>query len=221
MPDQVLPGATVVVVDDSSVDSTSKEACEAGSIVLRHPINLGYGSALHTGFIFALRNNFDILLQMDGDGQHLASELPKLLDPILADHADLVIGSRYLNGGCGYDCGIARRIGQRMFEWIALGATSRRFTDPTSGFQGMNIRATKFFSGDDYPDDYPDADVLIMAHYAGLRVKEVPVRMNPRSDGQSMHVGLKPLYYVIKMLFSMFLVILDFGRWRRHDSQAD
>lgn len=217
----VLPGATVLVVDDSSSDATGQEAREMGAIVVRHPINLGYGAALHTGFIFALRNNFDVLLQMDGDGQHLASELPKLLEPILSDHADLVVGSRYLNGGCGYDCGIVRRIGQKMFEWIALGATSRRFTDPTSGFQGMGIKAVKFFSGDDFPDDYPDADVLVMAHYARLRVKEVAVRMESRSDGTSMHSGLKPFYYVIKMLLSMFIVILNFGRWRRNDSQAD
>ncbi|MGO9118330.1 MAG: glycosyltransferase family 2 protein [Desulfomonilaceae bacterium] len=216
-----LPDARVLVVDDCSSDTTAQEARQMGAIVVRHPINLGYGVALHTGFIFALRNNCEVLLQMDGDGQHLASELPKLLEPILSNHADLVIGSRYLNGGCGYDCGIVRRIGQRMFEWIALAVTSRRFTDPTSGFQGMNIRAVKFFSGDDYPDDYPDADVLMMAHYVGLRVKEVAVRMESRSDGRSMHSGVKPFYYVMKMLLSMLLVILNWGRWRKNDSQAD
>lgn len=214
----VLPKATLLVVDDSSSDNTDREAREMGAIVVRHPINLGYGAALHTGFVFALRHNFDILLQMDGDGQHLASELPKLLEPILSDQVDLVIGSRYLDGRCEYDCGIVRRIGQKIFEWIALVATRKRFTDPTSGFQGMGLRAVKFFSGDDFPDDYPDADVLLMAHYAGLRVQEVSVRMESRCDGQSMHSGLKPLYYVAKMLFSIFLVILNLGRWRRNDS---
>ena len=85
----------------------------------------------------------------------------------------------------------------------------------------MGIKAVKFFSGDDFPDDYPDADVLVMAHYARLRVKEVAVRMESRSDGTSMHSGLKPFYYVIKMLLSIFIVILNFGRWKRNDSQAD
>jgi glycosyltransferase involved in cell wall biosynthesis len=217
----VLPEANLLVVDDASSDNTAEEAREAGAIVVRHPINLGYGAALHTGFIYALRNKLDIVLQMDGDGQHLASELPKLLEPILSGNTDIVIGSRYLNEGCGYDCGFVRRIGQKMFEWIALVATRKRFTDPTSGFQGMGLRAVEFFSGDDFPDDYPDADVLLMAHYAGIRVQEVSVRMESRCDGQSMHSGIKPFYYVVKMLFSMFLVILNLGRWRRNDSQAD
>jgi len=211
---RVLPGTDVVVVNDASSDSTQEEAIEAGATVLPHPVNLGYGAGLETGYTHALRSGYDIVLQMDADGQHVAEELPRILQPVLDDTADIVLGSRFMPDQAAYAAGAVRRLGQRFFALLLRGLTGRRFTDPTSGFQALSRAAVEFLASGVFPCDYPDADVLLMSHRAGLRIVEVPVRMCARDGGMSMHSGLKPLYYGIKMLFSLFIVLLNFGLWR-------
>jgi glycosyltransferase involved in cell wall biosynthesis len=211
---QVLPGADVVVVNDDSSDTTQAEATDAGATVLPHPVNLGYGAGLETGYTYALREGYEWVLQMDADGQHLAEELPRVLQPLLCGRADIVLGSRFMPGQSAYAAGPIRRLGQRFFGLLLRGLTGRRFTDPTSGFQALNRAAVEFLASGVFPCDYPDADVLLMSHRAGLRIAEVPVRMRTRDGGTSMHSGLKPLYYGIKMLFSLFIVLLNFGVWR-------
>jgi glycosyltransferase involved in cell wall biosynthesis len=186
-----LPHATIVVVDDCSPDATAAAARQAGAVVLRLPINLGDGAARQTGFKFADRLGADWVVQLDGDGQHRPESIPALLAPILADEADLVIGSRFLGAG-EYRPQIGRRIGMWVFAAIASWATGHTITDPTSGFRAMNR----------------DADVLIAAYRAGLRLAEVPVLMRPSPTGQTIHAGLRPLYYVYKMMLSIFVTML-------------
>jgi hypothetical protein len=127
-----------------------------------------------------------------------------------------VIGSRYLDGGTGYRTPPLRRLGQRLFGGIVRALTGTPMTDPTSGFRCFSRRAVAFFSSGILPTDFPDADVVLMALYAGLRVKEVKVRMEQRAGGVSMHTGLRPVYYGMKMLLSIFLVVLGQRRWRRY-----
>ena len=210
---RTVPGADLVVVNDDSSDATAAEALAAGAIVLPHPVNLGYGAGLETGYTYAVRNGYDLVLQMDADGQHVADELPFLLAPLLSGRADLVLGSRFLGPGTCGKIPTVRRMGQRFFAGILHLLTGQRFTDPTSGFQGLNGRTLALFSSGVFPCDYPDADVLLMAHRAGLNITEVPVVMRPRTGGTSMHSGLKPLYYGIKMLLSLFIVLLNSGLW--------
>ena len=206
----VLPDAHRVVIDDDSSDRTAREAHAAGASVLPHVVNMGYGAALETGYLYAYDNAFDVVLQMDGDGQHLPQELPAILQPILDDEADLVLGSRYLNPEIALKTTAARRIGQRLFGAIVNLATRERFTDPTTGFQALNRRAFSLYANAGvFPSDYPDADMLLTAHIAGLRIAEVPVRMLPREKGQSMHNAVSSCYYVIKMLLSLFIVFLN------------
>jgi glycosyltransferase involved in cell wall biosynthesis len=211
---RVLPGADRVVISDGSSDATAREAALAGARVLPHAVNLGYGASLETGYRHAVGQGYDGLLQMDGDGQHLAEELPRLLDPILRGEADMVIGTRHGAAGPGRAASPLRFAGQRFFSALLLMLTGRWFTDPTSGFQALGPRALRFFASGVFPCDYPDADVLLMAHLAGLRVVEVPVKMQPRVGGRSMHAGLKPLYYGIKMVLSLFVVLLNTATWR-------
>jgi len=97
----VLPIAKVLVVNDCSSDDTRREAIEAGATVISHPINLGYGAALETGYLYALGNGFEYIIQMDGDGQHLPEEIPKIISPVLNGEADIVVGSRYLSSENG------------------------------------------------------------------------------------------------------------------------
>ena len=211
----VLPGTDCLVIDDESGDGTARAAREAGARVLSLTVNLGYGAALETGYQFAVENGYDIVLQLDGDGQHPPAELPKLLRPLLAGEADIVLGSRYLKAGDAFPTSVGRRLGQRLFAAIVNITTRRHFTDPTSGFQALNREAFGLFGrGGIFPSDYPDADILLTAHLAGLRILEVPVRMLPRLRGSSMHSTLSSGYYVIKMMFSLFIVFLNREKFR-------
>jgi len=196
----------VLVVDDGSSDGTADEARDAGAAVAVHPVNLGYGAALQTGYRYALRHGYDAVLQMDADGQHDPASIPALVGAL--DGADVVVGSRFLGDG-GYSPTLARRTGMRIFGAIATLLCGQRITDPTSGYQAISREALRFYAHERYPHDYPDADVLAMVARAGLRLREVPVRMLPSPTGKSMHAGiLKPLYYVFRMSLALFLVPL-------------
>ena len=207
------PGLPVLVVDDGSADDTAGAAHRAGAEVVRLPINLGYGSALQTGYKYALRRGYDCVVQLDGDGQHEPADIPRLLAAIEHDGADLVVGSRFLENG-DYRPGLARGAGMRLFRGLAFLATGVRFSDVTSGYQALNRDVLHFFDSERYPADYPDADVLVMLTRAGFRIAEVPVRMYPKRNGRSMHAGLRPVYYTFKMLLSMLLMLL------RHERRA-
>jgi glycosyltransferase involved in cell wall biosynthesis len=207
------PGLPVVVVDDGSTDDTAGEARRAGADVLRLPLNLGYGSALQTGYKYALRHGYDCVVQIDGDGQHEPADIPRLLAALEREGVDLALGSRFLESA-GYRPGMARGAGMRLFRGLAFLATGVRFSDVTSGYQALNHDVLRFFESERYPADYPDADVLVMLTRAGFRITEVPVRMYPKRNGRSMHAGLRPVYYTFKMLLSMLLMLL------RRDSRA-
>lgn len=197
-------GIDVLVVDDGSGDDTAGDAMREGAMVVRHPYNLGYGVALHTGYCFAARHGYTRVLQMDADGQHEAAMLPRLIAGLDAG-ADVVLGSRYLDGAPP-PCSLARRIGTRFFAWIASTWLRSRITDPTSGFQGLSKRALAAVVNDGFPEDYPDADVLVEHHRSGLRIVEVPVRMHTRKGGLSMHRGTRIAYYGYKMLLTLLLL---------------
>jgi glycosyltransferase involved in cell wall biosynthesis len=198
------PGADVLVVDDGSTDDTAAQARSAGAQVVSLPFNLGYGAALQTGYRVALDAGYARVVQMDGDGQHPPEEIAGLLARLDAGDCDLVVGSRFL-GRADYRIPLARRLGIGLFARLTSALTHRTITDPTSGFQAMTPEVLRFYLRDFYPYDYPDADMLLRLHYAGLRVVEAPVVMRGGPPGRSMHQGLRPVYYVYKLLLSMAL----------------
>jgi glycosyltransferase involved in cell wall biosynthesis len=202
-----VPEAVVLVVNDGSRDQTEARARDAGARVLTHPFNMGYGVALQTGYKFGLKHGFEYLLQMDADGQHDARYLPVLLREVREGGADVVIGSRFLGEG-NYRPARLRQMGILLFRWVASFLCGQKITDPTSGYQALSRRAVEFCARDSFPGDYPDADLLVMMHRAGLRLREVPVRMHPNGRGRSMHSGLKPLYYIYKMCLSIGLNLI-------------
>jgi glycosyltransferase involved in cell wall biosynthesis len=208
-----FPETEVLVVNDGSTDGTFTQATEAGAKVLSHPFNLGYGAALQTGYQYALRTGYEAIVQMDGDGQHDPSFIPDLLAVIQKGEADIAIGSRFLKEEVEHDpsvyrASLPRQWGMQLFRAITSFLIHQKVTDSTSGYQAMNPKALRWVSGDQFPVDYPDADVIIMLHRRGFRIKEVPVRMFENLEKKSMHSGWKPLYYVFKMFLSIGVTLL-------------
>jgi glycosyltransferase involved in cell wall biosynthesis len=203
----VLPDADVVVIDDGSADGTAREAARAGAKVARLPVNLGYGAALQAGYMHAVRRRYEVVAQLDADGQHSAQHLRVLLDRFDRGDVDVVIGSRFLDRDGHYRPSWARKVGMAIFARIASHVTRQHITDPTSGFQVMSIDVAKFFCTEVYPADYPDADILILLSRTGFRICEVGVQMRP-GEGVSMHSGHRSLYYVYKMSLSILMTLL-------------
>ncbi len=196
-------GFDVLVVDDGSTDDTGEKAKQAGATVLRLSTNLNYGGALQAGFRFALRHTSAAhLLSFDADGQHDPAEAPGLLQPLREGLADYVIGSRYISNTRGHSR--YRDLGIRLFGKAASLAVGRRITDPTSGMAAMTREVASVFLLDLFPQDYPDADVIVMLSRMGFNITELPVSVRSRKSGVSMHTGLlRPLYYLAKMTVSL------------------
>jgi glycosyltransferase involved in cell wall biosynthesis len=204
---QTVPEADVLVIDDGSEDGTAAEAARAGAIVSSLPINCGYGTALQTGYKYAVRHGYKLVGQIDADGQHQAEFLSGMLELLREDRADVVVGSRFLAKDGHYETPFARSLGIRLFARVASMATGQLVTDPTSGFQVMRVDIARLFSRDVFPVDYPDADILILLHRTGYRVRELPVQMRP-SPGSSMHSSQSTPYYVYKMLLSIGVTLM-------------
>ena len=203
---KLYPDLTILVVDDASQDSTANIACQfPGVLVTRLPFWMGYGGALQTAYKYGYRNGFDTVIQLDADGQHDPASIQTLLKGI--DSADVVVGSRFLDGGC-YEMPLMRRLGCRFLSLTGKLLTGKTITDPTSGFQALNRRALALTIQDFYPMDYPDLDVLILMHRFRLNVVEAPVHMRHSSGKAGMHEGLQVWYYAFKMILSILIVML-------------
>ncbi len=201
-----VPGVAILVINDGGEDRTEQIVRQLGERLVNLPYNMGYGAALQTGFKYALKHGYRYVVQIDGDGQHDPKDIPRLLNVVSAGEADVAIGSRFLDSR-SYKAPLIRRAGMLIFGWLASVIIGQRVSDPTSGYQALNSNAIRFYAGDYYPVDFPDADVIIMLYRAGLTIKEIPVTMYPNQQ-QSMHAGLKPVYYMFKMLLSILLTLL-------------
>jgi glycosyltransferase involved in cell wall biosynthesis len=197
----------IVVINDGSSDNTAGEASQAGAVVVTHPFNMGYGTAIQTGYKYARAMGYDYLVQIDGDGQHDPAFIPRLLEPVLHGTAGLTLGSRFLDFN-NYRPPLIRRAGMVFFGSLVSLLIGKRISDPTSGYQAFNRSVIELFTDDSFPCDYPDADVLLTLGLAGFSICEIPVRMFANTSGKTMHSGLKPLYYVFKMLLSMAVTLL-------------
>jgi glycosyltransferase involved in cell wall biosynthesis len=198
-----IPSADVLVVNDGSRDRTSAIARTLGVMVLDLPFNLGIGGAMQTGYRYAGRNNYDIAVQFDGDGQHLGAEIGKLLEPLIAGTADLVVGSRFLTAG-GYKAPVFRKMGIGIFSFVLSRIVEITVTDSTSGFRAANRRVIEFFA-QTYPEDYPEVEALVLLHKIGLRMAEVPASMRERTGGRSSITPIRSLYYMTKVLMAIFI----------------
>ena len=201
-----MPSAEVLVVNDGSRDATARIARAMGLKVLDLPFNLGIGGAMQAGYLYAEQNAYDIAVQFDGDGQHLASEIKKLFQPLAAGTADMVIGSRFLMPGT-YRAPIFRMLGIRLFSFIVSRILGTPVTDSTSGFRAANRRVIEFFSRI-YPDDYPEVEALVLLHKMNMQITEVAVTMRDRTGGRSSITAFRSVYYTIKVLLAIFIDLI-------------
>ncbi|MGH3065158.1 MAG: glycosyltransferase family 2 protein [Gaiellaceae bacterium] len=197
----------VVVVDDCSSDDTAEVALAHGATVLRLPFNVGIGGAVQTGFRYALAQGYELAVRLDGDGQHAASELPKILVPVEAGDADLVIGSRFVEAGGAYRPPLARRIGIGVFARLVSILGGQRVTDTTSGFVALNHAGIELFATQ-FPHDYPEVEATLVALRSGMRVQQAQVDMRERAAGSSSITFVRSLYYIVKVMLALLVASL-------------
>jgi glycosyltransferase involved in cell wall biosynthesis len=197
------PGFDVLVVDDGSTDATAERARAAGAAVLTHPVNLGIGGAVQSGYRHAFVNGYDVAVQVDGDGQHDPAQIAKLEQGLTRSGADLVWGSRFLEDA-GYRVPRLRRAGRVIFARIVGLITRKPITDPTSGFRIANRRGIELFARD-YPHDYPEVEAILMAHSHDLEISEVAVTMRQRETGHSSINMMNAGYYMVRVLLAIFV----------------
>jgi glycosyltransferase involved in cell wall biosynthesis len=200
----------ILVIDDGSWDSTADVARRAGAMVINHAHNLGYAASLQTGYRFAAGRTYERVVTMDADGQHDAGSLSNLFRKMDDTGADIVIGSRFIEKNYRMSC--LRRLGVLLFSIIGRLYMGERLTDPTSGFQLINRRTFTFLAKEEcYPLDYPDINIIMLLHKKRFRIQEVPVHMVVNNGNKSMHDGLRPLMYVVKMFLAIIIILLRKG----------
>ena len=195
-----------VFVNDCSKDKTLSILKTIKAKFLDLPVNLGIGGAVQAGYKYALLHDFDIAIQLDGDGQHPSDQIVNLIEPILKGKADVVIGSRFLLKE-GFQSTFARRLGINYFKFLNKFLIGKTITDNTSGFRALNKEALKIVC-DYYPDEYPEPEAIILFSLNNLRIEEIPVIMRERMGGQSSISSFKSIYYMIKVSLAIFFIYL-------------
>jgi glycosyltransferase involved in cell wall biosynthesis len=202
------PGDDILVVDDASSDATASVARSLRCRLLELPLHLGYGGAVQAGIKYGLRRGYDVVVTFDGDGQHDPADVAPLVEAVAAG-ADLALGSRALSPRAHHG-GMLRRVGRALFSALARALTGLKLTDPTTGLKALGPRAQALFALRLFPDRFPDADALVLARRARLRLAERPAHMRASRNNHSMHDGFRSIAYAFNMFFS--LLVAAYGR---------
>lgn len=206
--------ADVLVINDASEDGTANIISARGYRMISNVFCLGYGGAIQVGYKYAVQEGYQYVIQIDSDGQHDVSNIPILYERLLRQDGagkrpDIVLGSRYLEHSKSFPLSPAKRLAHRMFRVLIRLMTGQTITDPTTGLQGLSRRAFSCYAQyNNFDVKYPDANMLMQMLLLNYRVVEVPALMHPRTAGVSIHSGLKPLWYMIRMLYSTLAIAL-------------
>lgn len=204
-------GMDILVVNDGSMDRTCETAEKQKVKVISHSFNLGYGAALQTGFKYAMKLGYRYIIQFDADGQHDPRDICTIKNEIEKkdENIDIVIGSRYIEKD-GFKTGFLKMAVIRAMRFLIRRLTGCRITDPTSGLKALSKRTFEYYSRiGNFPNDYPDADILIKMLRKNYRASEVPIHVREREYGVSMHSGLKPIFYVAKEFLNILVILLS------------
>ena len=205
--------ADILVMNDASVDSTNWLVKARGHAVVTHVFNLGYGSGIQLGYKYAVRRGYKYVIQMDADGQHDVCNIPLIYNRLRQKdedgrYPDIVLGSRFMEGSGDYKVSFAKRLAFKLFRFMMKVASGREFADPTTGLQGLSRKAMLYYSQYNHFDDkYPDTNMIMQMVLLKFKVVEMPAVMHLRTSGVSMHSGLKPIWYMLRMFFSVLAVI--------------
>lgn len=208
--------ADILVINDASSDNTEAIVRSLGVKVISHPYNLGYGTALQTGYKYAAARKYHYLIQMDGDGQHDICNIERIYQCLLEkDAPDIVIGSRFFKESQTFSISAVKRLAIHFFRWAIRLASGQEVTDPTSGLQGLTTEAFSYYAKfGNFDNSYPDANMIIQMALLGFDIKEIPAVMHERKAGKSMHFGIvEPILYMCIMLFSTSNVFI---RGKKH-----
>ena len=192
-----------IVINDCSTDRTREMLEDNGINHLSLPVNLGIGGAVQTGYRYALACGYDIVVQMDGDGQHVPGYLREMAELLEQGRADMVIGSRFIEKD-GFQSSRVRRLGIRYFSGLVKICTGKRITDPTSGQRMIGRRVIAEFA-ENYPKDYPEPETIVMILNKGCVIREIPVRMKEREGGKSSIGFLNAVYYMVKVTLGILM----------------
>ncbi len=200
---RVDPGAHVLVIDDGSHDDTRGVAERAGAQVVQMPFNVGVGGAMRTAFLFAVRNDFDAVVQVDADGQHVAEHIPELVAAL--DHASVAVGARFAGG---YEVRGPRRWAMSTLARSLSRVCGATLTDTTSGFRAADRQAIALFAAH-YPAEYlgDTVESLVLAARAGLVVTEVPVRMRSRQGGRPSQSPVRSVLYLGRAMLALYVAL--------------
>ena len=197
--------ADILVVNDGSQDRTARKARESGAMVISLPYNMGIGTAVQSGFLFAREKGYHFVVQVDGDDQHPSSEIPRLLEA-LENGVDVAIGSRFVQP-TGYRPPLFRAVGIRVFSFLVSLIVGKKVHDTTSGFRATNRRAILLLT-ETYPHDYPEVEALITLYRHGMKFVEIPVEMNYRREGKSSISAKAGIYYMLKVTLAVLVAVI-------------
>ena len=195
-----------IIINDCSADNTLEICREQGFHVASLPVNLGIGGGVQTGYLYALRNGYDIAVQFDGDGQHSAKYLGEMAEKLESEGLDMVIGSRYITKE-GFQSTGLRRLGIRYFTMLIRLVTGKKITDPTSGMRMVNRSVITMFAAE-YPKDYPEPESVTTLLKRRMKVEELPVLMNERECGVSSISMKKSVYYMVKVTLAILIAAI-------------
>ena len=198
-----------LVVNDCSSDDTERLLEELGANYITLPCNMGIGGAVQSGYRYAAQNGYDIAIQIDGDGQHDVRFVKDMVKLIEDKQADVVIGSRFIDKE-GFQSSQARRIGIRILSVLIRLMCGAKVKDVTSGFRAVNRRFIELFA-ENYPDDYPEPEVIVTAKLYGAVIKELPVVMRERTTGKSSINLKRSIYYMIKVSLAIIICRISLG----------
>lgn len=198
-----------LVVDDCSSDNTQKKLESICASYISVPVNLGIGGAVQAGYRYAKYNDYDVAIQVDGDGQHDVQFIEQMLSIIEKGEADIVIGSRFINKE-GFQSSGIRRIGISLLSTWIFCMCGKKIKDVTSGFRAINRRFIEIYA-DNYPDDYPEPEAIVTASLYGGVIREIPVIMRERISGESSINIKKSIYYMIKVTLAIFICRISLG----------
>ena len=201
------PQYDYVVINDCSKDNTEDILKKNNYNYISLSLNLGIGGGVQSGYLYAVANNYDIAIQMDGDGQHNPEYIEKLIKPIVNKELDMVIGSRFIDKQ-GFQTSFMRRLGISIIKIVVKVCCGAVVTDTTSGFRATNKELNRLFA-QEYANDYPEPEAIVAAKLRGFNVGEIPVIMNEREGGVSSINTKRSVYYMIKVSLALIVYRLS------------